>query len=80
MTIDAIRGATHAEPFRPFSIRLAGGPVVRVPHPDYIALGPRGRTVVVYGANESFRVVDLMLVTEIQVEEPRSAKRRSPAP
>ena len=75
MTMQAIREATDAEPFRPFSLRLAGGPKIKVAHPDYIAFGPRGRTILVYGADESFKVIDVMLVTEVDVPEPRSPKR-----
>lgn len=30
MTIDAIREAVHAEPFRPFGLRLADGKLVKV--------------------------------------------------
>ena len=57
MTIDAIKEAVHAEPFQPFSMRLADSKVVKVAHPDYIAFGPKGRTAVVYGADDSFRVL-----------------------
>ncbi len=75
MTIEVIKEAAHAEPFRPFSLRVAGGPVVKVAHPDYIAFGPKGRTVFVYGANESFKVLDVMLVTEVEVSESRPHRR-----
>ena len=66
MTIEAIREAVHAEPFCPFILRLAGGPTIKVPHPDYIAYGPKGRTVVVYRDDDSFKIVDTRLVTEIE--------------
>lgn len=66
MTIEAIRDAVHAEPFRPFRLRLAGGPVVNVGHPDYIAFGPKGRTLVVYGDDDNFRFLDTMLISEIE--------------
>jgi hypothetical protein len=66
MTIDAIKEAVHAEPFRPFKLCLAGGPMVPVAHPDYIAFGPKGRTLVVYREDDSFRILDTMLITEIE--------------
>jgi hypothetical protein len=75
MTIESIREATNAVPFRPFTLRLAGGPRIKVQHPDYIALGPKGRTVFVYGDDESFKVVDVMLVTELEIKPPRSVRR-----
>lgn len=76
MTIESIREATHAEPFRPFTLRLAGGPTIKVAHPDFIAIGPKGRTVFVYGEDESFKVVDVMLVTELEMEPSRPSRKR----
>lgn len=67
MTIEAIKESTHAEPFQPFHLRLADSKTVKVAHPDYIAFGPKGRTVVVYGADDSFRVLDVMLITELEM-------------
>jgi hypothetical protein len=66
MTIDAIREAVHAEPFRPFGLRLADGKLVKVAHQDFIAFGPKGRTVVVYGLDDSFRVLDVMIVIALE--------------
>lgn len=63
--MEAIREAVHTQPFRPFRLRLAGGPIIEVPHPDFIALGPKGRTVIVYGADESYKVLDTTLISEI---------------
>jgi len=72
MTIEAIREAVHAEPFRSFKLRLAGGPVIPVAHPDYIAFGPKGRTVVVYQTDDSFRILDTLLISEIlRTPQPR---------
>ncbi len=65
MTIEAIKEIVHAEPFRPFKLRLAGGPTISVPHPDYIAFGPKGRTVVVYREDDTFKILDTLLITEI---------------
>ena len=76
MTIDAIREAIHTVPFRPFALRMAGGPVIKVKHPDYIAFGPKGRTLVVYGDDDSFKVVDVMLLTELEWPAPTATRRR----
>jgi len=75
MTIEAIREAVHAEPFRPFKLRLAGGPSIPVLHPDFIAFGPKGRTVVVYREDDTFKILDTLLVTEIE-RTSRSAGKR----
>ena len=66
MTIEAIREAVHAEPFHPFKLRRAGGPIISVAHPDYIAFGPKGRTVVVYREDDSFKILDTLLITKIE--------------
>lgn len=55
-------------------MRLADGKVVKVAHPDYIAFGPKGRTVVVDGQDDAFRIVDVMRVTAIE-RHGRHAKR-----
>ncbi|HUD45904.1 MAG TPA: hypothetical protein VMR33_03685 [Candidatus Baltobacteraceae bacterium] len=75
MTIDAIKEAVHAEPFRHFRLRLAGGPVVNVAHPDYIAFGPKGRTIVVYRDDDTFKILDTLLITEIAPATGSSRKR-----
>jgi len=75
MTMQAIKEAAYADPFRPFTLRVGAGPTVKVAHPDYIAFGPKGRTVVVYGSNESFRLIHVMLVTELDIPESSRPKR-----
>jgi len=67
MTTRQIREFYGAEPFRPFSLHLADGRYVNVNHREFMAIGPRGRTVFVYRPDESFNVVDVMLVTDIEV-------------
>jgi hypothetical protein len=66
VTIDAIKETVHTEPFHPFGLRLADGKVVKVGHPDYTAFGPKGRTVVVNGADDSFRILNVMLITAVE--------------
>jgi len=75
MTIDAIKEAVHAEPFRPFRLRLAGSPLVTVAHPDYIAFGPKGRTIVVYRDDDTFKILDTLLITEIAPAKGTGRKR-----
>jgi hypothetical protein len=67
MTVDAIREFYDSQPFRPFMLHLADGRSVSVMHREFMAIGPRGRTVFVYRPDESFNVVDVMLVTDIEV-------------
>jgi hypothetical protein len=68
MTADQMRTAREAIPFRPFTIHLAGGRTLHVPHRDFVSQSPGGRTVIVYEPNEAFSIVDLYLVTELQFQ------------
>ena len=65
MTIERIRLAYSEQPFQPFTLHLADGREVEVPHRDFMAVGPGGRTIVVYRHDDSFHVVDLLLVTDL---------------
>lgn len=68
MTLDQLRSLRDASPFRPFTIHLAGGRSLRIPHRDFVSVSPGGRTLIVYQADEAFSVVDLLLVVELAVE------------
>lgn len=68
MTTEQLRAARESNPFRPFTIHLADGRSLRVPHRDYLSLSPGGRTVIVYQADEAFSIIDLLLVTELAIE------------
>ena len=70
MTIEQIRNIHRAQPFRPFAIHVADGRVIEVPHPDFLSHSPTGRTIIVYHGDESFSVLDLLLVTELEVHSP----------
>ncbi len=69
MTLDQLRSLRAASPFRPFTIHLAGGRSLRVPHRDFVSVSPGGRTAIVYQAEEAFSILDLLLVAELSVEE-----------
>jgi hypothetical protein len=67
MTTEQFRAALHQQPFRPFTIRMADGRAVPVVDPDFIALSPTGRTVIVFHHREDYSVLDLLLMSELQV-------------
>ena len=71
MTIEQLRGARQANPFRPFTIHLMGS--LRVPHRDYLSTSPGGRPVIVYQAGEAFSIIVLLLVTKLAIEDAPSA-------
>ena len=67
MKIDEIRKLLHAQPFRPFLIHFADGGRVAVKHEDFVAVAPTGREMIVYQPDGDYHVVDVLLVTRLQV-------------
>jgi hypothetical protein len=78
MTIEPLRSAYNAQPFRPFVMHLADGCQVAVHHPEFLAAAPSGRTVMVYQPDDSSNVIDLLLVTDLEFKPDAAAstKRR----
>ena len=79
MATEQLKNAHSASPFRPFTIHMGDGRSFRVDHPEFLARSPTGRTVVVYShSDNAFSVLDLLLMTELEVHAaPASPARRS---
>lgn len=65
MTIVKIKAAYEARPFRPFKIHLADGRVMPVNHPEWMAMTPGGRNIIVVLEDDTFHVIDLLLVVSL---------------
>jgi len=74
MTVEQLRKYHGARPFRSFILHIADGSAVRVTHPESLARSPSGRTLVAAFPDESSRVIDLFMVTRIEI--PGEARRR----
>jgi len=70
MTIEQMRAAREANPFRPFTMHLANGRTYRIHHRDYLSMSPSGRTVIVYQDDDAFSILDLSRVAELKMEAP----------
>lgn len=68
MTIEQIRAAYTAKPFRPFVIHLADGREVPVQHPEFMLTVPSGRTIIVCQPDDSLNIIDLLLVTDLEMK------------
>ncbi len=72
MTVEQLRTAHQASPFRPFALRLSNGANYRIAHRDFLVCASQGRTVIVFGDGTqddgTFHVLDLLHVTEIEFE------------
>lgn len=77
MTIEQFRNVLQAQPFHPFSIHLADGREIPVAHHEFVAQSPSGRTVIVYRPDESFNIVDLLLVTDLEVSAIGAGQEKS---
>ena len=77
MTVEQLKLAHSAAPFRPFTIRMADGRAFPVTHPEFMSRSPSGRTVVVQHGNDITSILDLLLMTEIEYDAPttKSVKR-----
>lgn len=70
MTIEQLRKYSRAEPFHPFVLHVADGSTVPVRHPEVIAQTPSGRTVWVGLPDESSRIIDILMITQIELLPP----------
>ncbi len=69
MTTERMLEALRQRPFQPFLIHVADGRTVGVSHPEQAALHPQGRTMIVDQPDESWQLIDLLLVTGIEFRE-----------
>jgi hypothetical protein len=78
MTIEQVRKLHQARPFEAFRIHLADGRALEVPHPEMMAITPPGRTIIVATGYEDYEIVDLLLVTSLEIVngQARQPKRR----
>jgi hypothetical protein len=68
MTIEQLRDLYRARPFRPFVIHLADGRQVPVNHPEFIMTVPSGRTILVVQPDDRVNIIDLLLVTDLELQ------------
>lgn len=67
MTSERLREVLNAEPFQKFTIHLADGRDVPVHHREFVALSASGRTAVVFQPDDRMNILDLLLVTDLEV-------------
>jgi hypothetical protein len=79
MTIEQLRTFYNAQRFRPFIMHLADGRQVPVHHREFIMAAPSGRTITVYQPDDTLNVIDLLPVTDLEVQPApqRPGRRRN---
>jgi hypothetical protein len=68
MTIEKIKAFYNAQPFIPFVIHLADGRALPVVHREFLASSPSGRTITLYQPDDSMNIIDLLLVTDVEIK------------
>jgi hypothetical protein len=76
MTIEKLREVYNAQPFCPFVIHLADGRAVPVHHREFIMSVPSGRTVLVVQPDDTLNIIDLLLVTDLELKPATDGSRR----
>ena len=76
-TMNQVRRAMHAQPFQPFTLRLADGRTYLVKHPDFVAVSPGGREMVFVGDDEGIHDIEMLLIVEVETPT-RAAKTAEP--
>jgi hypothetical protein len=69
MNKNTIKEAIESQPFQPFTVRMADGNAYPVPARDFVSLAPNGRTLIIFGEAGKIKLLDSMLVTEIERED-----------
>jgi hypothetical protein len=68
MVLEAVRQAIRRQPFRSFTLRLADGRQLVIPHSEFIAIS--GRTVIVTNASdETYSIIEPLLIVSIDYPE-----------
>jgi hypothetical protein len=78
MTIEKIRDLYVAQPFKPFIIHLADGRAIPVHHREFMLTVPSGRTIVVVQPDDSLNIIDLLLVTDLEVKPTANGSGKRP--
>lgn len=76
MTIEQMKAVYNAQPFQPFVIHLADGREVPVLHREFIMAVPSGRTLFVCQPDDTTNIIDLLLVTDLELKPRKVAQRQ----
>jgi len=75
MKMEDLRTLHQAQPFRPFAIHTADGRTFSIPHSEFLAYDPEGSTAVAFRTDHAFSIVDIGLVTELEIL-PRNGRKK----
>jgi hypothetical protein len=73
MTSEQLKATLRQQPFRPFTIRMVDGRSFTVSHPEWVMVSPTGRTAILVEPDDSYSIVDLMLMNELEIPSTKNA-------
>ena len=76
MTIEQMRRMYQARPFQSFVVHLADGREIPVRSPEFLSFSPSGRTAIIHHGRDAFDIVDLLLVTSLELKDGDQSRRR----
>jgi hypothetical protein len=76
MTIEKLRELYTAEPFRPFVLHLADGREIPIAHREFFAAAPSGRMAAIFQPDDTFNLVDLLLVTDAEIKPVKNGSKK----
>ena len=68
MNTGILRELYDARPFVPFTITLADGRKLPVVHNEFLSFFPTGRAMMLTHGDDRFTLIDLLLVTSVDVD------------
>jgi nitrate reductase NapAB chaperone NapD len=71
MVVQPIREFNRAVPFQPYEIQMVSGECYEVPHPEFIAVSPKGTFVVVLDAKDRPHHLYSKLVERVSLQKTR---------
>ena len=78
MNITVLRELHEARPFVPFTLNLADGRKLNVIHNEFLARFPSGRAAMLTHGDDKFTLIDLLMVTSVDVDPKFRTRRQKP--
>jgi hypothetical protein len=73
VTSEQLKATLRQQPFRPFTIRMVDGRSFTVSHPEWVMVSPTGRTAILVEPDDSYSIVDLVLMNEMEIPSTKNA-------
>jgi hypothetical protein len=67
MTSEQIINVLRAQPFRPFVMKTTGGREYRIDHPELMLFSRTGRTLSIATPDDTFAILDVLMIESINV-------------